>query len=232
MTRRHYRTLLNRLLTPALFALPLVAQADPGGTPPRFEDFPEKSRFVGRPAAPILDTPFARKFRTVLRRGASQGPNFAGHFTVVEWGCGGGCRQLAIVDAKSGKVIPMPFATMVLPATAEPVPDETGDSPHEEYRLDSRLLVLVGCRDEDPARCGTHYFLMEGMALQEPPWNEGKRPPGPRETAGSEPAGSGHGGGAIIAGDFNTGKGLALIEGHYDRRKAFDAFRSPMGFTH
>ena len=32
----------------------------------------------------------------------SKGPNFAGHYFVVNWGCGSGCLMLVIVDAMTG----------------------------------------------------------------------------------------------------------------------------------
>ena len=49
-------------------------------TPPRFEDYPVRERFTGRPAPVDLSSdPRARRYRTVLREGARKGPNFAGH---------------------------------------------------------------------------------------------------------------------------------------------------------
>jgi hypothetical protein len=46
----------------------------------------------------------ARRFRTALRDGVAAGPNFAGHLTVVTWGCGTQCRSDAIVDARTERV--------------------------------------------------------------------------------------------------------------------------------
>ena len=51
-----------------------------------------------------LATPTQREFRTILRNGARKGPNFAGHYTVVEWGCGSNCVVFAVVDARNGEV--------------------------------------------------------------------------------------------------------------------------------
>ena len=58
---------------------------------PVFADFPVRDAFRGRPAAPVLATPEARRFRTELRRQAADGPNFAGFYTFARWGCGAGC---------------------------------------------------------------------------------------------------------------------------------------------
>lgn len=72
---------------------------------PTFDDFPIENRYKGIPAKVDLSSNrYAKKFRTVLREGAREGPNFAGHYTLVEWGCGSSCQSHAIVDAKNGKV--------------------------------------------------------------------------------------------------------------------------------
>src|SRR6476620_8648893 len=47
---------------------------------------------------------YARNYRTNLRNAAKEGVNFAGHFVVVNWGCGTNCSETAIIDGRSGKV--------------------------------------------------------------------------------------------------------------------------------
>jgi hypothetical protein len=69
-----------------------------------FNRYPAGKVFRGTPAPPRLLTADQRGFRTVLRNGAKQGPNFAGHFTVVEWGCGSNCIAMAVIDAITGAV--------------------------------------------------------------------------------------------------------------------------------
>jgi hypothetical protein len=109
----------------------LVGSAVPqtvGGLPepPRFEDYPVARIFKGTPAPVDLRShPQARSFRTRLHAGAKHGPNFAGHLTIVTWGCGTSCRQLAIVDAKTGGVTFGPLYTVEV-----------------EFRLASRLLIV------------------------------------------------------------------------------------------
>ena len=53
---------------------------------------------------PVIKTAEARRFRTMIREAAAKGPNFAGHFTVAEWGCGAGCVSVAIIDAATGSI--------------------------------------------------------------------------------------------------------------------------------
>jgi hypothetical protein len=80
---------------------------------PRFSDFPVQSTYRGRPAPAQLTSRFDHRFQTVIRKGADEGPNFAGHYTVVIWGCGTSCAQFVIVDASSGTVYDPPFESVV-----------------------------------------------------------------------------------------------------------------------
>lgn len=73
--------------------------------PPRFEDFPVVEEFHGKPAWVDLSShPSARTFRTRLRDGAKKGPNFAGHYALVFWGCGNECQASLVIDLCTGKV--------------------------------------------------------------------------------------------------------------------------------
>ncbi|HYC76237.1 MAG TPA: hypothetical protein VEI02_01305 [Planctomycetota bacterium] len=93
---------------------------------PKFEDYPAVAAFRGRPATPDLASdPDARRFRTRLRDGAAAGPNFAGDFAFVTWGCGTNCQSSAVVSAVDGRVIFAPFVS------------ELG----VEFRRDSSLVV-------------------------------------------------------------------------------------------
>lgn len=74
-----------------------------------FSDFPARVLEINRVAAPRLQrgTDFWN-FRTAIREGVQEGPNFAGHYIVVRWGCGTECQMGAIVDALSGKIYEAP----------------------------------------------------------------------------------------------------------------------------
>jgi hypothetical protein len=71
-----------------------------------FEDYPAPdSTSTIRPAPVQLETaPYGQMYRTKLREGAARGPNFAGRFTAVTWGCGTSCQILAVVDARTGRL--------------------------------------------------------------------------------------------------------------------------------
>jgi len=91
-------TLLSVLL---LFVLPVFGQ---NPQPYLFARYPAPAPYKGKPAPPKLTTRSQRKLRTVLRQGAQKGPNFAGRYTIVEWGCGSNCVVFAVVDAANGNV--------------------------------------------------------------------------------------------------------------------------------
>jgi len=93
--------------------------------PPKFEDFPAHSRYRGKPApVDIHNSELARTYRTRLREGVRKGPNFAGHYTVVDWGCGSNCQVYAVVDTRTGKV----FGTI-------------GGERGADFKVDSSLFV-------------------------------------------------------------------------------------------
>jgi hypothetical protein len=78
------------------------------GRTPRFEDYPSRYALHGAPVSPDTTSPDARRFLSALRRGVEKGPNFAGAYTVVIWGCGTSCQSGAVVDGRTGRVWPLP----------------------------------------------------------------------------------------------------------------------------
>jgi hypothetical protein len=79
------------------------------GRVPRFQDYPATARLQGAPVPPKL-SPDDERLRTALRRGAARGPNFAGAYTVVIWGCGTSCQSGAVIDARTGRVWSLPHS--------------------------------------------------------------------------------------------------------------------------
>jgi hypothetical protein len=101
-------------------------------------------------------------FRAEIRKGAAKGPNFAGHYTVVRWGCGSDCLQIAIVDARTGKVHHPPNLRT---HQSWNVDDSALSGSHGKepgtisFTVDSRLLVVTGGINDDPALRGISYFV-------------------------------------------------------------------------
>jgi hypothetical protein len=127
---------------------------------PRFEDHPAKEPFAGPPTAVDLSShPKAMRFKTAITEGAARGPNFAGHYTFVTWGCGTACQELAIVDAKSGRVY---FPTSLKLNAYHMVRD--GTDPFR-FKRDSDLLVVTGSPN-DGEKLGTFYFVWRENQLK------------------------------------------------------------------
>jgi hypothetical protein len=154
----------------ALIAGPILSQSSTAAEP-RFEDYPVTETFQGKPAPPILTTAMQRRYRTRIRNGVmngegawtgswkdptkSSGPNFAGHYFVIRWGCGSNCLMMAIADAKTGKVYNPPlsgggtelYANMDMAADKE-----------IEFKPQSSLMVLRDACRVGRSECGVYYF--------------------------------------------------------------------------
>ena len=166
-----------RVLSLVLILAPIgtlcgLAQRISSKPAPRFEDYPVKEVFTGAPAAPILATAEEQMYRTRIRNGVARGsdvwigsyknpikakgPNFAGHYFVVRWGCGSQCLMMATIDAKTGEIYEPPLAEK----GSLSVPLDNLSEMETDLRPDSSLLVLRNaCRDfTDRKTCGTYYF--------------------------------------------------------------------------
>jgi len=149
---------------------------------PTFEDYPVKEVFNGIPRPPILVTSEHRRFRTMIRegvtkgwgvlvdgqRGAEQhrpGPNVAGHYVVIVWGCGAPCLRMAVCDAETGAVYNPPIAAdggLGLPLLV--LPSSVGRVADLEYRLDSQLMIIKATPhswERENAPSYAFYLLMQ-----------------------------------------------------------------------
>ncbi len=142
---------------------PLVPESS---STPRFEDYPATQKPRGMPATAIIANRRARQYRTVIRRDAEAGPNFAGNFTIAQWGCGSTCVAFAIVDGHTGRVYfhPQVLQAMQVPYQAENV---------LQFRLDSRLLIISGeilpldpNRPTGPESVGKFYYEWKNNQLK------------------------------------------------------------------
>ncbi|MDM5177720.1 hypothetical protein PO883_11005 [Massilia sp. DJPM01] len=126
-------------------ALALVLAALPGlaGAAPRFGDYPAAAIYQGPSARPLLANAQSRNYATRLRAAASGKPDFAGRYVLATWGCGASCTMSAAIDARTGAVTWLPFTVCCWDADVED---------HLEYKLDSRLLIVHGARNEQRRR--------------------------------------------------------------------------------
>ena len=129
----------------------VAAQADA----PRFEDFPAGKIYQG-PTAPLRLTRNDRAFKARLQWAAKHlKPNFAGHYILTTWGCGAECLMGAVIDAKTGKVYWWNFSICCW------APSNGDKFSPIDFRLDSRLIVFSGLRNEKEGDDGAHFYLFE-----------------------------------------------------------------------
>ncbi|HJT88516.1 MAG TPA: hypothetical protein VJ732_11685 [Bryobacteraceae bacterium] len=136
---------------------------------PRFAEYRATEIFKGKPAAPVLRTHEDRLFRTRIREAAAKGPNFAGHLTIAEWGCGAGCVSIAVIDARTGAVSRAPFHVLAASGAAPlRYADGTADTDLSfeplEYMPDSRMLLARGCPEEKD--CASYYYEWAGTVFR------------------------------------------------------------------
>lgn len=136
-----------RCLAGAVLVFHAVSGSAESPAVPQFKDYPADAPYTGPNKPLLLDSEFARLYRTRLREAIVQGkPDFAGRYIVTRWGCGsGGCNVGAVIDASTGRATPMPGALMsVYPLKPQ---FEKEDGQELIYRKSSRLLVQAGDTD-------------------------------------------------------------------------------------
>jgi hypothetical protein len=169
----------------AAMALSFLQSADAQTHPntlPKFQDYPVKEVFEGTPHAPIFATPEQHHYRTRIRQGVEKGwgvwingewmreqnrpgPNFAGHYVVIVWGCGAPCLMMAVSNAKTGAVYNPPLSWtggLALPLLV--FPNSFGRDADVEYRRDSQLMIIKATpySNRSDAIPYAFYFLWQG----------------------------------------------------------------------
>ena len=120
--------------------------------------------YDGKPVKVDFDSmPELRNFYTIMTEEASKGPNFAGHFTFIKWGCGTSCLSYAIVDAISGKIV------LFKPVLENLVPSYNVNSKlltfneKDEFRhLEGKnLKEIINSMDLESGKLREYYELIE-----------------------------------------------------------------------
>jgi hypothetical protein len=158
-------------MTPTIIAALTIFGAGvlsiPAQSVPKFSDYPTRVTKARASSIDFKRDPSARTFRTRLSAALRDGVNFAGHYIVTGWGCGTGCSNAAIIEARTGRVIwPDQFANI----------DASYGAGYSEKQIDfrpnSRLLIIhgrPGSFDENagPKPAGDYYYewRAEGLRL-------------------------------------------------------------------
>ena len=127
-----------------------------------FSSYPAERYLSGTPRTPDFagrDVQY-RYYRTRLHDGARGGVNFAGHYAMVEIGCGTSCRFAFVVDLESGEVGSFPYG---------------GEEQYQMkllYTSDSRLLKArwspygtEGCVEQDLLLQGLEWIVLEKRSV-------------------------------------------------------------------
>jgi len=142
------------------YALSGVAEGDEPLMALRFEDYPAKHIFQGKPVQPLLDEPRTKRFKTAIRAAAARGADFAGEFAIATHGCGTCCKGFFIVNARTGKVYVPPFYLACHYKEGVPAYGFVD----LEYQLDSELLIARGARNEKGG--GEYYYRWQDGELK------------------------------------------------------------------
>ena len=134
------------------------------GQPPTFEQFSDvRVLKTQRVSVDLTSHPNARMYRTKLREGTATGPNFAGQYSVVSWGCGNECQMIGVVDLLTGEVLGID-GEREFPTTSRGV----------EFRLSSKLLIMdppcsalnVSCESAATAGLPVRYYRLSETGLR------------------------------------------------------------------
>lgn len=103
-----------------------------------------------------------QKYKTLLSELSKQEINFAGHYVLDSFGCGGGCQALAIYNAKTGY-------GFLHPQNFSDCYSQTHGfiSRDYEFRNNSRLLVVIGSRSSKPYQCEKVYYIVHENSFKE-----------------------------------------------------------------
>lgn len=109
----------------------------------------------------------AKNYRTNLKNAlANYGVNFAGKYIVAQWGCGSGCTESAIIDAKTGNVF---FPNELQGVLAGGL--SLGEHNMIEFKPNSNLLMIYGYagfnfEEGKETQHGIYYYLWDGKKLK------------------------------------------------------------------
>lgn len=102
------------LFIPAAIVLAANSSKKESSCYPTFSEYTVNEVFTGKRVPPNINQSYqVHSFRTVIREGSEGPPNFAGHYRIVQWGCGSPCVSFAVVDQKTGYVYMSPVGAVL-----------------------------------------------------------------------------------------------------------------------
>ncbi len=129
---------------------------------PRFKDYPVATIYKGKPSPLKLTREEKRLYGEKLQYTIENygEVDFAGRYIVANWGCGMWCNWSAIINAKTGKVYWWNgILSFCFPHLDKDFVCNENFS-NVEYRIESKLIVFFGRRNDADDR-GFHYYKFE-----------------------------------------------------------------------
>ena len=128
----------------------------------RFDDYPVTKIYTGKNARVVINNE-NKLFRTRLKEAVkNEKVNFAGHYILSQIGCGAGCLINTIIDAKTGKTFDIPFS--ICCTLDFDYPEQTRDLQSTNFRVDSKLLIFIGIKNETSSY-GAYFYKFENDKL-------------------------------------------------------------------
>lgn len=133
--------------------VPTSAAAAPAAPPtgnPKFKDYPAPPLYSGPPAKLLLDSDFAKEYRSRLTEAMADTPTFAGEYVLTGWGCGsGGCYVESLVNKRTGKALETNFGAHSVWTDMENGVEERVGEWIVSKKIDSNLLVTQEVTEDD-----------------------------------------------------------------------------------
>ena len=135
---------------PAVSTSAAAAPAAPSTENPKFKDYPAPPLYSGLPAKLLLDSDFAKEYRSRLTEAMADTPAFAGEYVLTGWGCGsGGCYVESLVNKHTGKALETDFGAHNVWTDMENGVEERVGEWIVAKKIDSSLLVTQEVTEDD-----------------------------------------------------------------------------------
>lgn len=158
----------NRMLKKILLLIIGLVSVEVYAQGPKFSDYPA-NLYTGK-NAPLVLNKMTSNFKTRFRALENEKPNYAGHYVVDFFGCGGGCIAGMAYNVKTGATQFLPFGALTNCYTdnGEVVDKEI------EYRVNSKLFITAGSDDSGDGECLIQYYVEQNgkfKLIKSTPWN-------------------------------------------------------------
>jgi hypothetical protein len=148
MLKKFFLTMLGGIFATSIYA-----------KDPKFNDYPVQV-FKGK-NAPLKLNSNTSNFKTRFRALANSKPNYAGHYVVDFFGCGGGCISGMAYNVKTGATQFLPFDTLSGCYTDDGYIDQSID-----YQVNSKLFIAYGSDGSADGKCLVKYYVEQNGQLK------------------------------------------------------------------